>query len=68
MKNAEIKELTTKELGERLENENNMLTRLRLNHAVSSLENPLKIKATRRIIARLNTEKNRRRQQEKEPK
>jgi large subunit ribosomal protein L29 len=33
-----------------------MLTRLKLNHAVSPLDNPLKIKQTRKNIARLMTE------------
>jgi len=68
MKNTEIKELTTKELEERLEEEKNMLTRLRLNHIVSPLENPNKIKTTRRIIARLYTEMNKRKRLEFEDK
>jgi large subunit ribosomal protein L29 len=56
MKNSEIKELTTKEIAERIDTENDKLTRLRMNHAVSPLENPLVIKDARRNIARLNTE------------
>jgi len=57
MKSSEIRELTTKDLEERLENEENMLVRLRMNHAVSPLDNPNKIVETRRNIARLQTEK-----------
>jgi len=57
MKSSEIRELSTKELDERLENEENMLVRLRMNHAVSPLDNPNKIVETRRNIARLKTEK-----------
>ena len=57
MKSSEIRELTAKDLEERLENEENMLVRLRMNHAVSPLDNPNKIVETRRNIARLKTEK-----------
>ncbi|OFX84396.1 MAG: 50S ribosomal protein L29 [Bacteroidetes bacterium GWF2_33_16] len=56
MKSSEIKELTTKELEERIDTESSHLTRLKLNHAVSPLDNPLKIKKTRKDIARLKTE------------
>ena len=56
MKSSEIRELSLKELEERLENEENMLVRLRMNHAVSPLDNPNKIVETRRNIARLKTE------------
>jgi large subunit ribosomal protein L29 len=56
MKNSEIRELSHKELEERLENEENMLVRMKMNHAVSPLDNPNKIVETRRNIARLKTE------------
>ena len=56
MKNSEVKELATKELQERLEGERDLLLKLKLNHAVSPLENPNKIKDTRRNIARMSTE------------
>ena len=56
MKTSEIQELTTKEVAERIENEKNLLIRQKINNAVSPLDNPLKIKKTRRIIARLMTE------------
>lgn len=56
MKSSEIKELTTKELEERIDTESTLLTRLKLNHAVSPLDNPLKIKQSRKNIARLKTE------------
>ncbi|MBU8891860.1 MAG: 50S ribosomal protein L29 [Bacteroidales bacterium] len=60
MKNSEIKELTIKELVERIDTDNTHLTRLKLNHAVSPLDNPLKIKETRKNIARMKTELRRR--------
>jgi large subunit ribosomal protein L29 len=56
MKSTEIRELTVKELEERLESEENMLVRLKMNHAVSPLDNPNKIIETRKNIARLKTE------------
>ena len=56
MKSSEIRELTIKELEERLESEENMLIRLKMNHAVSPLDNPNKIVVTRKNIARLRTE------------
>ena len=56
MKTSEIKELTMQELLERIDNERSFLTRQKLNHAVSPLENPLKIRETRRNIARLLSE------------
>jgi len=57
---AEIKELSTKDLLERLEEERKQLTRLRLNHAVSPLDNPMKIRGYKRTIARILTELRRR--------
>ena len=62
MKNSELIELTDKELGERLDNEKDYLLRLRLNHAISPLDNPMKIKESRRNIARIMTEINKRKQ------
>ncbi|MCX6273187.1 MAG: 50S ribosomal protein L29 [Bacteroidetes bacterium] len=56
MKAEVIRELTTGEIKERLEEERKQLTKLKMNHAVSPLENPNKIKAYRKTIARLITE------------
>lgn len=56
MKNSEIKELTTAEVVERIENEKALLLKQRMNHAVSPLDNPNKIVETRKNIARLKTE------------
>ncbi len=56
MKTSEIKELSTKEIVERIEEEKTLLTRQKMNHAVSPLENPMKIRDTRRLVARLKTE------------
>jgi large subunit ribosomal protein L29 len=56
MKISEIRELSTPDLLERIDTEKTMLVRLKLNHAISPLDNPQKIKLTRLTIARLNTE------------
>lgn len=55
MKTSEIKELTLKEIEERIENEKSQLLKLRLNHSISPLDNPMKITETRKNIARLKT-------------
>jgi large subunit ribosomal protein L29 len=56
MKMLEIKELTTKEIEERVAAEKDTLVKLKLNHVVSAMDNPMKIKYTRKDIARLLTE------------
>jgi len=56
MEQKVIREFTTGEILERLDEEKRQLTKLKLNHAVSPLENPNKIKAYRKTIARLETE------------
>ena len=56
MKNREIKELNNKEIQERMDGEKQHLVRLKLNHAISPLDNPLQIKEVRRTIARFATE------------
>ncbi len=55
MKVSEIKELTDKEIVEKLQNEQEHLVRLRMSHAVSPLENPNKLKESKQTIARLKT-------------
>lgn len=60
MEQKVIRELTTGEILERLDEEQKQLTKLKLNHAVSPLENPNKISAYRKTIARLKTELRRR--------
>ena len=56
MKKEEIKELSTADLQERLAQMEREYLQLKLNHAVSPLDNPAKITADRRMIARVKTE------------
>jgi large subunit ribosomal protein L29 len=53
MEQSVIKELSTPELLERLEEERKQLIKLKLNHAVSPIDNPNRIKAYRKTIARM---------------
>jgi len=56
MKQSVIKELKTEELFERLDDEMESLSKLKINHKVSQLESPVVLKDKRKTIARLNTE------------
>ena len=55
MKSAEIKEMSVQDLEERIAAEKANLTQLKVQHAVSPVENPSIIKKSRRDIARLLT-------------
>lgn len=56
MKQEEINELSTEDLKERLEQQQEQLSKMKMTHSVSPLENPLQIRYTRRVIARIQTE------------
>ena len=58
MKQSEIKDLSTDNVKIQLAETQSLYNKLKLNHAVSPLENPLKIRVTRKTIARLKTELN----------
>ncbi|MEJ8800990.1 50S ribosomal protein L29 [Pontibacter sp. H249] len=60
MKNSEIKALSLEELKEKLNTESSNMQNIRFAHAISPLENPMRIRETKRLIARLNTEITRR--------
>jgi large subunit ribosomal protein L29 len=56
MKTSEIKELSTPDLLERIDTEKTMLVRMKLNHAITPLDNPKKVRDVKLTIARLHTE------------
>jgi len=56
MKTSEIKELSTPDLLERIDTEKTMLVRMKLNHAITPLDNPQKVKEVKLTVARLLTE------------
>jgi len=56
MKISEIRELSTSDLLERIDTEKTTLVRMKLNNAITPLDNPQKIKEVKHTIARLLTE------------
>ena len=56
MKKEEIKAMNNQELSDKLAEETAALTKMKINHAVSPIENPMKIRYTRKTVARLKTE------------
>jgi large subunit ribosomal protein L29 len=56
MKQKEIKSLSIDGLNEKLAVEQEAFQKLQFAHAISPIENPMKIRHTRKLIARLQTE------------
>ncbi|MBQ6730090.1 MAG: 50S ribosomal protein L29 [Bacteroidales bacterium] len=59
-KQESIREMSTPDLNDRLDQAREQLVKMRLNHAVSPLDNPNQIRETRKNIARYLTELRRR--------
>jgi large subunit ribosomal protein L29 len=55
MKIKEVRELTSKEIAERVQTDNARLDQMILQHSISPLDNPTQIKDLRRDVARLKT-------------
>ena len=55
MKQSEITKLSKEDLQDKLVEYQKQLKDLKMTHAISTLENPLQIKTTRRVVARLQT-------------
>ncbi len=55
MKTSEIEKLSLEDLQDKLAEFQKQLSDLKMNHAVSPLENPLQIKTVRKTVARLLT-------------
>ncbi|MDR1582530.1 MAG: 50S ribosomal protein L29 [Prevotellaceae bacterium] len=56
MKIAEIRELSTKELIERIDADTVSLSQKLINHSITPMDNPAQIKKLRRTIARMKTD------------
>jgi large subunit ribosomal protein L29 len=56
MKQSVIREMTTSELEDLLDNEKAQIEKMKVNHMVSPLENPKQITFARKTIARILTE------------
>ncbi|MFH0841001.1 MAG: 50S ribosomal protein L29 [Bacteroidota bacterium] len=65
MKISEIRELSMPDLIERIDTEKTMLVRMKMNHAITPLDNPQKLQQTKLTIARLLTELRARESKEK---
>jgi large subunit ribosomal protein L29 len=65
MATKEIKGLSDQELMDRIAEEKAALNKMMLNHAISPVENPSKIRVNRRNIAKMLTEANNRKQASK---
>ena len=55
MKNAEINKLGVADLQKQILAEKETLSRLKLAHAISPIENPMRIRQNRKLIAKLET-------------
>ena len=55
MKIEEVRELTSKEIAERIQTDALNLNKMELQHSISPLDNPTQIKELRRDIARMKT-------------
>lgn len=60
MKAKEIKDLSTNDIVDKVKLYKSDLDKLALGHSVSPIDNPMKIRVTRKTIARLITELNNR--------
>jgi large subunit ribosomal protein L29 len=56
MKQDIVKDLTTDEVRDKIKEERANYRKMKLAHAVSPMENPMKIRNSRKVIARLETE------------
>ncbi|WP_258103853.1 50S ribosomal protein L29 [Marinoscillum sp. MHG1-6] len=56
MKNSELKGLSLEELVSRLASEADNYSKLKFAHSITPIENPMKIKESRKLIARIKTE------------
>ena len=56
MKNSEIKGLSLDELAGKLASEKENYGKLKFAHSITPIENPMKIRESRKLIARIETE------------
>lgn len=56
MNYKEIASMSNEDLGQKYRVETEMLSRLKFAHAISPIENPMKIRSSRKLVAQLSTE------------
>jgi large subunit ribosomal protein L29 len=54
--NIKLREMSTTELEDLLQDNNSSLIKLKMNHSTAELENPIELRTVRRNVARINTE------------
>jgi large subunit ribosomal protein L29 len=64
-KKLNLNDLTDQELNEKLKDDQSQFTRMKFNHAVSPIENPMRLRQLRKDVARIHTEITRRNSQSK---
>ena len=55
MKAKEIRELSVNEIQQRIADEKESLQHLNFQHAIADIQNPMQLKHSRRLVARLQT-------------
>lgn len=65
MKNAELNGLSMEDLTSKIKEEKELLQKLKFAHALSPIENPMRIRVARKYVAQLLTELSARRSQSK---
>ena len=56
MKNSEIQALSLEELTGKLTAEKDSLAKLKFAHAITPIENPMRLKEAKKLVARISTE------------
>ncbi len=56
MKNSDIRALSIAELKDKINVEKEALRKMQFAHQVTAIENPMKLRESRKLVARLNTE------------
>jgi large subunit ribosomal protein L29 len=56
MENKDITSLTDQELTEKVKEQKESLNKMKLNHKISPVENPMTIRSNRKLVAKLLTE------------
>ncbi|MEW6468201.1 MAG: 50S ribosomal protein L29 [Bacteroidota bacterium] len=56
MKKQDLTQLSTSDLREKIQEQKQALDKMVFNHSISPIENPLKIRISRKEIARMKTE------------
>lgn len=65
MENKDIQSLSDQELVDKIKEQKDALVKAKINHNISPIENPIKLRHDRRTIARMMTEQTKRKQTKK---